>query len=58
MLARADDALTRNSAFAALRSDQSLSLTKARPVFWPWPAKLKPLTVNTRRDRACSSFRK
>ena len=27
-----------------LRSSQSLSVTKARPAFWPWPEKLKPST--------------
>ena len=28
----------------SLRSSQSFSVTKARPAFWPWPEKLKPIT--------------
>lgn len=41
-----------------LRSFQSLSLMKARPAFWPWPLKEKPLTVKTESTAAFSSLRK
>ena len=45
------------------RSLQSLSVTKAMPLFWPLPPKLKPCTLNTDSTvsfsfsrKCCSSF--
>ena len=43
---------------AAPRSLQSLSLTKATPVFWPMPEKLKPCTANTDSTAPASFSRK
>lgn len=44
--------------WSALRSLQSLSLTKAMPEFWPMPEKLKPCTENTDSTASFSFFRK
>ena len=40
------------------RSSQSFSLTKAMPVFWPLPPKLKPATAKTDCDRGVPRSRK
>ena len=37
---------------------QPFKLTNARPEPWPWPPKLKPLTVKTDFTALPSSFRK
>ena len=42
----------------SLRSSQSLSLTKAMPVFWPEPAKLKPTAANIDSTESFSFSRK
>ncbi len=38
-----------------LRSLQSFSGTKARPAFWPWPEKLKPITLTIEATSGCAS---
>ena len=40
-----------------LRSLQSFSGTNARPAFWPWPEKLKPITLTMLCTSGCLSMK-
>jgi hypothetical protein len=41
----------------AVRSSQSLSVTKASAAFWPWPEKLKPSTPTMLCTSGCLSMK-